>query len=76
MRANPPGWHILTPDPGQPNAPQITRAHDTLTLRHAQSAKSDFNKRQGYGVGYICLLGGDCYGLINLFKAQAHKQVF
>jgi hypothetical protein len=42
-----------------PNALQITRAHDTITLRHPQNAKSDFKKCQACGVGYICLLGGN-----------------
>jgi hypothetical protein len=59
MPANPPGWHILTPNPGQPNASQITRARETLTLTQPQNAKFNFKKCQAWGVGYICLLGGD-----------------
>jgi hypothetical protein len=42
----------------RPNAPQISRAHETLNKRLAQSAKTSFNKNQGWGVGYICLLAG------------------
>lgn len=41
-----------------PNAPQITRAHDTATLRHPHSAKIYLNKCQACGVGYICWLAG------------------
>jgi hypothetical protein len=48
------GWNILSP--GWLTL-QISRAHKTLTIRLAQSAKTHFNKRPVQGVGYICLLG-------------------
>jgi hypothetical protein len=38
--------------------PRITRAHDTLTISRPQSAKGDFKKRQGWGVGLMPLLAG------------------
>lgn len=58
-----------------PNVSQITRAHDTLTLRHPQSAKSDFKKCQVRGVGYICLLGGNA-GLKLPLTAQLTSPTF
>jgi len=39
-----------------PNALQITRAHEALTLRQPQNAKINLKKCRVRGVGYICLL--------------------
>lgn len=39
------------------NALRISRARRDSAIRLAQSAKATFNKRQGWGVGYMRLLG-------------------
>lgn len=41
-----------------PNASRFTCAHETLTIDHPQSAKSDLNKKRVLGVRWKRWLGG------------------
>jgi hypothetical protein len=56
--------------------PRITRAHDTLTISRPQSAKGDFKKRQGWGVGLMPLLGAAWLKNEVAFRHHLHLQTF